>query len=299
MNGTMTYAVVTPVRDEIRNLERVAECLVRQTVRPAKWVVVNDGSTDGTRELADSLASEHHWIRVKTLPGEKLARGAPIVRAFSAGLAALEALPEVVAKLDADISIEPDHFERLLAEFERDPSLGIAGGTGYERQPDGAWRQRHGTGPAVWGGCRAYRRECLSDVLPLEEHMGWDTLDLMKANLKGWRTEVFYDVAFKHHRVEGERDGHRFRTALIQGEGAHFMGYRLSYLAVRTLYRALRDPAALGLIVGYGRARVRRAPRCADPELRAYVRSHQKLRKLPLRVREALRPRRELAERTP
>ena len=294
----LTYAVVTPVRDELGNLERLAACLVEQTSRPDIWLIVDDGSTDGTSELASSLAREHHWIRVVSLNGEKLARGAPIVRAFHAGLRTLDPLPDVVMKVDADISMPPDHFERLLAEFERDPRLGIAGGIGYERQPDGAWRQRHGTGPAVWGGCRGYRRECLTDVLPLEEHMGWDTLDLMKARLRGWKAEVFYDLEFRHHRVEGERDGHRFRTATIQGEGAHFIGYRVSYLAARTLYRAVRDPAAVGLLIGYMRASIRRSPRCADPELRAYVRSEQTLRKLPLRIREARRPRAELAERT-
>jgi hypothetical protein len=194
--------------------------------------------------------------------------------------------------------MDPDHFERLLAEFERDPRLGIAGGIGYEEHADGQWRQRHGTGPAVWGACRAYRRGCLEEILPLEEHMGWDTLDLMKARVKGWRVEVFYDIAFRHHRVEGQRDGRRLRTSMIQGEAAHFMGYRPSYLLVRTLYRMLREPAAIGLLAGYVRARARRKPRCADLELRAYVRSQQSLRNIPRRAREALRPREVLVDRS-
>ena len=109
------------------------------------------------------------------------------MRAFTAGLDALHPAADVVVKLDADISMEPDHFARLLAEFEQEPRLGIAGGIGYEEQEDGTWRQRHGTGAAVWGACRAYRVECLREILPLEEHMGWDTLDLMKAQVKGWR----------------------------------------------------------------------------------------------------------------
>jgi poly-beta-1,6-N-acetyl-D-glucosamine synthase len=293
----LSYAVVMPVRDEVDNLRRVAGCLANQTQRPATWLVVDDGSTDGTGELVTSLATEHDWIRGASAGGTTLERGAPIVRAFHAALAELEPLPDVVVKLDADISMGSDHFERLVAEFERDARLGIAGGIGYEKQPDGVWRQRHGTGNAVWGGCRAYRRECLREILPLEEHMGWDTLDLMKANLKGWKTEVFYDLAFRHHRVEGERDGRRLRTTLIQGEAAHYMGYRVSYLLLRTLYRMLRDPAAIGLLLGYARAGARRKPRLSDSELRAYVRSQQSIRRLPLRIREALRPRIALAER--
>jgi len=293
----LSYGVVTPVLDEAAHLERLAECLAGQTRLPAAWIIVDQASTDGTYEIAASLADTHPWVVVEATNGGTLARGAPIVRAFQSGVEAFGWVPNLVVKVDADISVGPDHFERLLEAFAGDPGLGIAGGIGYEKQADGVWRQRHGTGPAVWGACRAYRRECLRDIMPLEEHMGWDTLDLMKANLRGWKTQVFYDLSFQHHRVEGERDGHRFRTSMIQGEAAHFMGYRVSYLAARTLYRAPRDPAALGLLVGFMRSRLARRPRCADIELRAFVRNEQRWRKLPLRIREALRPRAALEER--
>jgi biofilm PGA synthesis N-glycosyltransferase PgaC len=294
----LSYAIVTPVRDEASNLERLAPCLAGQTRIPAAWIVVDDGSTDGTIVLVETFAREHAWTRLLTATGERTERGGPIVRSFTAGTRALDPMPDVVVKLDADISMDPEHFERLLAEFERDPRLGIAGGIGYERQPDDAWRQRHGTGTQIWGACRAYRRECLADVLPLEEQMGWDTLDLVKARVHGWKTEIFYELGFKHHRVEGERDGRRLRTTLIQGEAAHFMGYRFSYLAVRTAYRSVRDPAAVGLLLGYLRARATNRPRCSDAGVRAHVRREQRLRNLPLRVREARRPRTALAERT-
>jgi glycosyltransferase involved in cell wall biosynthesis len=294
----LSYAVVTPARDEAENLRRLSACLIEQTVRPTAWVVVDDGSRDGSPELVRSLAQEHPWILPTASPGGSSARGAPIVRAFHRALQELEPWPDVVVKLDADISMDPDHFERLLAGFASDDRLGIAGGTCYEQQPNGAWRQRHGTGPSVWGAFRAYRSACLREILPLEEHMGWDTLDLMKARLKGWGVEVLYDLPFRHHRPEGERDGGRFKTYVIQGEGAYFMGYRFSYLALRTLYRTLRSPAAVGLLVGYCRARFDRRPQCADSELRAYVRSEQSLRRLPTRVREALRPRATLVDRS-
>jgi poly-beta-1,6-N-acetyl-D-glucosamine synthase len=291
----LTYAIVTPARDEAENLPRLAACLIEQTVTPSAWIVVDDGSRDGSPDLVRSLGREHPWIRLSSSGGTSLARGAPIVRAFHKGVERLELLPDVVVKLDADISLAPDHFELLLRSFARDDRLGIAGGAGYEEQSDGEWRQRHGTGPAVWGACRAYRRECLREILPLEEHMGWDTLDLMKARLKGWSVEVLYDLPFRHHRAEGERDGARLKTYVIQGEGAYFMGYRVSYLTLRALYRALRSPSALGLLIGYSRARISRRPQCSDRELRAYIRSQQSLRRLPVRAREALRPRATLA----
>jgi biofilm PGA synthesis N-glycosyltransferase PgaC len=287
----LTYSIITPARDEAENLRRLAACLVAQVAQPTAWIIVDDGSADETLSLVTSLAEEHPWIRVVSGGGGALARGGPIVRAFNAGLAELEPLPDVIVKVDADISIEPDHFERLLAEFERNSRLGVASGTCYEIEADGAWRQRHVTGPGVWAACRAYRRECLGDILPFEERMGWDTLDLVKANVMGWETEIVLDLGFRHHRPEGKRDGHSLRTWTIQGEASHYMDYRVSYLLARTLYQTLRNPAAIGLLGGYARARVQRQTRCPDAELRAYVRRQQRLRNLPLRAREAMRPR--------
>ena len=264
----LTYSIITPARDEAENLRRLAPCLVAQTVRPTAWVIVDDGSTDDTLSLVTSLAEEHPWIRVVSAGGSSLERGGPIVRAFNAGLAELEPLPDIVVKLDADITLDPDHFERLLEGFEGNARLGVASGTCYEVQDGGNWQQRHVTGPGVWAAARGYRRECLSDILPLEERMGWDTLDLVKANVMGWETEIFFDLGFRHHRPEGKRDGHSLRTWTIQGEASHYMGYRVSYLLARTLFQTLRNPAAVGLLAGYARARVRRLPRCPDSELR-------------------------------
>jgi hypothetical protein len=200
----------------------------------------------------------------------------------------------VVVKLDADISFEPDHFRRLVSEFERDPALGIASGTAYEQDGHRAWRQRHGTGPGVWGAARGYRRGCLDAILPLEERMGWDTLDLISANVRGYATRVVGDLPFLHHRTEGERDRSRLFHWANQGRAAHYMGYRPSYLVARTLYRGVREPSAIGILYGYLEAALRRSSRCADTEVVEFVRREQSLSRLPRRIREAIRPRKPL-----
>lgn len=293
MTGSpLRYVVVTPVRNDEHNLRTLESVLAAQTVRPERWVVVDNGSTDATSAAAHELASEHAWIRALDVeaPG-KMMRGGPIVRAFHAALKELDFEPDVVVKLDADITFEVDHFERVLAAFRENPALGIAGGAGYERGADGAWRQRHGTGAGVWGANRAYRWDCLRAILPLEERMGWDTLDLVKARVHGWDVEVLYEIPFRHHRPEGRRDGARARTWAIQGAASHYMGYRFSYLLVRTLYRTLQEPSAIALLWGYLAAAARREPRLADNDVRAHVRREQSLRRLPRRIREARRPR--------
>jgi hypothetical protein len=284
---TLTYAVVTPVRNETPNLPRLAAALAAQTVVPAAWAVVDTGSTDGTPALLEELASEHRWISHLVLDGAaEMARGGPIARAFELGYESLAELPDVVVKLDADTSFEPGYFERLLGEFAADPTLGMASGTCHELE-EGEWRERHVTGTTVWGASRAYRTACLVEVLPLEHRMGWDGVDEFRANARGWTTRTFKDLPFRHHRKEGERDGAPHRARLAQGRAARFLGSRLWYLALRALWHARREPAALAMIAGYVQATVRREPRLADTAARDYLRRQQSLRTLPLRAAEA------------
>lgn len=283
-----TYAVITPARDETENLVRLARCMVAQSVRPTKWLIVDNGSRDGSLELAKELARTHAWIDfVEAEPVDRARPGAPIVRAFNAGLERLGALPDVVVKLDADISMDSDYFERVLAAFAADPELGIAGGACYELR-DGSWEETYVTGDHVRGASRCYRRECLEAVAPIEERVGWDGIDELKATVLGWRTRLLRDLPFYHHRRVGERDGGLLARWLQQGEAAHYMGYRFSYIVLRSLHHGLRRPAALAMIWGYAFAAARRADRCGDEGVRSYLREQQRARRLPLRLREAL-----------
>src|SRR5213593_5254896 len=126
----MRYAIVTPLRDEAANLERLAACMEAQTKLPDPWILVENGSVDETPRLARSLAARHPWIRVVTAqPRPATERGAPIVDAFHLGLETLDPLPESVGQLDADLSFAPDYFARLLLELESDERLGIVSGT--------------------------------------------------------------------------------------------------------------------------------------------------------------------------
>jgi poly-beta-1,6-N-acetyl-D-glucosamine synthase len=292
----LTYTVVTPALNEASNLRRLASALVAQSQPPEAWIVVDSGSEDGSIEVVEEVAEDHAWVELLRVERQPTAvRGAPIVRSFLAGLARLDELEldaDIVVKLDADVSMEPDFFARLLAAFAADPSLGIAGGTAYEHQK-GRWCERHMTRTSVWGACRAYRRACLTSVLPLEERMGWDSIDEFRANMRGWRTATLFDVPFRHHRPEGQRDGSRYRAWKTQGLLAHYLGYRPSYLLVRVIYRSVRDPAALSMLVGYAAAAMGRKTRTPDVQARTYLRDQQALRRLPLRAREALglRPR--------
>jgi poly-beta-1,6-N-acetyl-D-glucosamine synthase len=282
-----SYSVVTPARDEAVNLPKLAASFAAQTIRPTVWYIVDNGSSDGTLEVARRIAGEHDWVRVLSLPGTSVAdRGAPVVRALQAGIAALADPPDVLVNVDADITFEPDYFERLLAKFDGDPALGIASGSAHELR-GGGWEQRFVTGSTVWGASRAYRWDCLQQLLPLEERVAWDGVDEFKANARGWRTVAFEELPFKHHRREGERDGTAWRARRNQGQAAHYLGYRPWYLLLRALWNARREPAALGMVWGYAASALRREQRNDDPDARAYLRRQQSPRNLKRRAREA------------
>ena len=284
----LSYIAITPARNEADNLRRLASCMIDQTNAAQGWIIVDNGSTDETPAVARRLADEHPWITLVEIPGLAVpTRGAPVVRAFHAGLSTFDDEPDVVVKLDADVSFDEHHFAKLIHAFDQDARLGIAGGTSYERQHDGSWKRDLLTGDHVRGSVRAYRWECLEQVTPLEEHMGWDGIDELKAQVRGWRTLTVPDLAYRHHRIMGSRESSSVRWSR-EGDLSHYMGYRFSYLLVRTAYHLRRDPKALAMLVGFVVAVLRREPRCPDEAAIAHLRRQQSLPELPSRVREKL-----------
>lgn len=278
----MRYAVITPARNEEADLPRLARALTDQRLAPAAWVVVDDGSTDATAAIVERLAAEHAWVVPATLGAGDGAlasgrRDGRALDAFRAGLAALPEEVDVVIKIDADVDFEADYCQRLLARFAEDPLLGIASGTCHEREA-GAWVRRTKSDATVWGASRAYRWDCLPDVMALESRMGWDGLDEVRVQLRGLRTETFTDLPFRHHRAEGGREHSPLHHGAALGRASWYMGYRPTYLTLRALYRARRQPTALAMLWGYAAAAARRSPRCPDREVIRALRERQRLR---------------------
>jgi poly-beta-1,6-N-acetyl-D-glucosamine synthase len=288
--GPTSHALVTAARDEAQNLVALASTVIGQTFRPAAWVIVDDGSSDGTATIAADLAATHSWIVVVQTGRDPQGlregrREGRDLLSLQQGLRALPSPVDLITKLDADLTLPSDYLERLAAAFGCDPGLGMATGTRCELR-DGRWEPVHLTASAVAAQCRTYRWACWEQVQPLEPCLGWDTVDEARAVLAGWRTRVLPDLYFRHHRPMGQRDGSGWRARTAEGIAAYYTGYRPSYLVARVLWHARRDPSALGMIWGWSTALARRERRCPDTAVRAYVRQQQSARHLPRRLRE-------------
>jgi glycosyltransferase involved in cell wall biosynthesis len=277
------YAIVSPVRDEAEHLRRTIDSIAAQTHRPSLWVIVDDGSSDATPEIAAAAAAEHDWIRVHTRQArtsDGRGRGKPIVEAFNAGLADVDVPYEFVVKLDGDLHLPPHYFDWVASVFERVPRAGIVGGVGLVPD-DGEWVPDAIGRHTVVGYAKAYRAACLEDIGGLQASMGWDGIDEYSARARGWSVHVLTELQILHYRRRGAAQAW-WRARWDEGKGNAFMGYLPSFVLVRAAYRGIVErPPVLGGIVllgGWAWSRLRRAPQVPDAAARAELRSEQRRR---------------------
>jgi biofilm PGA synthesis N-glycosyltransferase PgaC len=276
------YVVVTPARNEGEHLARAIESMRAQTRRPLMWILVDDGSNDGTAEMIDRAAAQTAWIAAvhRTDRGARQAGGG-VVETFYEGYALVRDLEwDFVVKLDADLSFGADYFERCLDRFAQDPALGVAGGTCCtESQPQAA---EFANEPAfhVRGPTKIYRRECFEQIGGLVKAPGWDTIDQFKANMLGWRTLTFDDIFLIHHRPTGGAYG-SWSNWTKNGLANYISGYDPVFMFCKCLKRAVKQHSVEGLRhsyalwFGFVRGWIRGVPRVDDSRLIAYVRAQQ------------------------
>lgn len=279
------YAVITPARNEGSEIEQTIQSVLQQTVRPSAWVIVDDGSTDETGAILDRYAEQIPWIVVVHRKDRGFRHpGGGVVEAVQDGYRALELADwEFIVKLDADLVLEPDYFERCLAEFSADPKLGIGGGTVYNIS--NGKREIEGN-PAfhVRGATKIYRRGCWDALGGLLPAPGWDTLDEVKANMLGWRTRSFSNIPVLQRRATGSNDG-AWKDYVKNGRANYISGYHPLFMLLKCVKRVPQKPyvvAALGLGYGYLYGYWNKIKTVNDPELIRYLRSQQ-LRRLTFR----------------
>ena len=281
------YVLITPARNEAEFVELTIKSVVAQTVQPVKWVIVSDGSTDGTDDIVRKYGVEHRWIELVRAPERSERHFAGKVHAFNAGYAEIKHLQyDIIGNLDADVSFEDkDYFAFLLSKFAENLTLGVAG-TPY-RQGNSIHDYRFVNIEDVSGACQLFRRECFEEIggyLPMRGG-GVDHVAFLAARMKGWETRTFTDKVCLHHRSSGTAQRGPLMARFTSGGLDYALGGHLIWELFRTVYQMTKKPFVIGglmLAAGYAWALVRCVDRPIPREMVAFRRREQmqRLRKL-------------------
>lgn len=273
--------LITPARNEEKHLEKTILSMVAQTTRPDKWIIVNDGSTDGTPAIIDKYTCDHNWIVRFDMPPHRERSFAAKANNFNTACKVANWLEyDVVGNIDADIAFESDFLEFLLGKFAEDPTLGVAGTPfvedgGYDSAMDSFEGEFH-----VAGQFQLFRRECLVDVggyVP-NKAGGVDWIAVTTARMKGWQTRSFREKRFFHYRTLGTAERGPLEALYSYGEKDYYLGGSPVWEVCRVAYRMGKRPVlsgGLALGLGYLTALLRRLDRPVSDELMRFHRREQ------------------------
>jgi glycosyltransferase involved in cell wall biosynthesis len=279
-SGHLQYLVITPARNEEAFLELTIQSMVSQTVRPFRWLIVSDGSTDRTDEIVARYAAQHNWIELFRMPERKTRDFGGKARCFNTGYRHIKDRPhDVLVSLDADITFVPGYFEFLLDKLTQDSRLGVAG-TPFSEEGM-TYDYRFSSSDHVSGACQVFRRECFEVIGGYVESKGGgiDVIAVLTARMKGWRTHTFVELTCEHHRPMGSANHrHKLMMNYKLGQRQYCLGFHPLWQLFRSTYQMTRKPyvtagAALG--AGYFWSMLRRIPRPIGPELVAFQRRDQ------------------------
>lgn len=289
MSAEPKILIVSPVRNEADHIERVIDAVAAQELKPARWIVIDDASTDGTFGLIKAAAERVPFMEVTEAPRDvphagardRLARAAA-PRNFNAGLATADWTEYThIMKLDGDIELPPSYLRELLARFDADPTLGIAGGVLVETAADGTSRRLPIPRHHVHGALKCYSRECFGAIGGVYERLAWDTIDEVYARMRGYATVTFEELVSVHNRCWGTADG-ALRGRVRLGECAYITHYPLLWVTLRSVKLGLRGPRMFGAayLYGYVRAAARGTARVDDAAYRHFTRRELRQRML-------------------
>jgi poly-beta-1,6-N-acetyl-D-glucosamine synthase len=279
MPESARYVLITPARNEADFIEATLKCVIAQTVRPAKWVIVSDGSVDGTDEIVQRYTKLHPWIELIRMPERAERHFAGKVLAFNAGYERVrEVAPEVVGNLDADVTFEQDHFQYLLGKAAEDPSLGVFGAP--FREGNFQYDYRFTNIENVWGGCQLFRRECYEDIGGYKPVKGGciDHIAVVGARMNGWTTRTFTERVCIHHRVMGTAQQGPVKSKFRMGAKDYSVGNHPVWEISRAVYQMRNRPFVIGgiaMAAGYFWSALSRAEVRVTPGMVRFIRREQ------------------------
>jgi len=278
-----SYVLISPCRNEADYMRRTLDSVVAQSVQPALWVIVDDGSSDATPEILADYAARHDWIRVVQKPDRgHRAVGPGVVEAFYFGLDTVDLNDfSYLCKLDLDLDLPSGYFGGLIQRTQANPRIGTCSGKPYMRVASGRMISEKCGDEMSVGMTKFYRTDCFAQIGGFVREVMWDALDCHKARQLGWIARSWDDeeLRFEHLRPMGSSQQSIFTGRRRHGFGQYYMGSDPLYFSATAIYRMTHPPYILGglaTLQGYFGAMLRRVPQHDDAGLREFIRAYQR-----------------------
>lgn len=273
----MNYYIIIPTFNEEKFIAQTLQSLVEQTVLPSKIVVVNDGSTDKTREIVQSFVEKYTFISLVNKTSEAIhLPGSKVIHAFNKGLETIDDNYDFIVKADADLIFPPHYFESISNHFQSDNRVGMAGGFCYIEK-NGEWILENLTDKDhIRGAIKAYRKETFNQMGGLKPEMGWDTVDELLCKFYNWKVVTDNSLQVKHLKPTGANYNKAARFK--QGEAFYRLGYGFWITAIASLKLALLKKKPLlffDYIQGFWKAKRTKKPLLVNSKQGKFIRKYR------------------------
>jgi glycosyltransferase involved in cell wall biosynthesis len=284
MTSSRRYLLISPCRDEAKYVRRTLDSVAAQSVVPALWVVVDDGSSDETPAILEDYARRLPYLRVvqRTDRGGRLV-GPGVIEAFYAGIETVRLEDfDYLCKLDMDLDLPDRYFELLMQRMESDPRIGTTSGKPWFSHPQSGVLVPEICGDEMSVGMsKFYRIACFKEIGGFVRQVMWDGIDCHRARMLGWIAESvdLNPLRFTHLRPMGSSQKDIWTGRIRHGSGQYFMGTSPLYYMAVVIYRLGSYPIVLGsaaMLWGYLKSWYAGLPRYNDLEFRRFLRSYQR-----------------------
>ena len=271
----MKYTIITPAKDEGKYIEHTLKSVCAQTLKPEKWIIVNDGSIDNTAEIVKTYQKQYPWIMLinNKNTSEKRLSGSKVIRAFYLGYDSIKYHDfDFIAKLDADLILQENYFEKVSFAFQENSKIGLCGGYCVTKKNVVLVKDRT-VRDHIRGAIKAYRKQCLENIGGLKPVLGWDGLDEMTASYFGWEIKQLplQVIHLRETRKEYNSLLHRYHA----GTAYFRTGYGLLLTMLKAVFWAFKKPYLAGgaaFLIGFLAAFMRGEKKLGDKDLRRFFR---------------------------
>ena len=275
------YVLITSAKNEAKYISDTLESVLSQSIVPIKWIVVSDGSIDGTDKILKDYELKHDILKYIRIDSSKELGFISKVLAIKKAYELLrDHNYEFIGILDADVSFDVNYYENIIGKFNDNPKLGISGGYIYEQDPDATYRSRKTNRErCVAGAVQMFRRECyerIGGLYPIR-YGGEDTLAEIMARVYGWEVRSFPEFKVLHHNPSHRKRGiwrERFRLGKLD----YVLGYHIFYELMKFIRRIPENPFFLGSVVrisGFFAAMLASEERIPPPDVVRHIRKEQ------------------------